>query len=356
MSHPATHAPLILDIAGPELNAADARRLQHPLVGGMILFARHWQNRRQLTELIAQCKALRPDLLVCVDQEGGRVQRFASDGFTPLPPMAHLGEVWMQDAMRALRAATACGLVLASELRACGVDLSFTPVLDLDHGPSGVIGNRALHRDPRVVTVLAQALMAGLARAGMAACGKHFPGHGYVAADSHHAVPVDRRSLSAILADDAQPYAWLAPALPALMPAHVVYPKVDKRPAGFSARWLQQVLRERLGFTGAVFSDDLSMAGARQIEGRAVSHTEAALAALTAGCDLVLLCNESPNHGGAVLDEVLAGLEAAHASGQWQPSPASEDRRLALLPQTPPLPWDELMTSAAYQRALEWLP
>ncbi len=346
-----THAPIVLDIAGTALDAADRRRLRHPLVGGLILFARNWHSRSQLTGLTAEIKALRPDVLVCVDHEGGRVQRFRSDGFTHLPPMRVLGELWMHDALTATDAATACGFVLAAELRACGVDLSFTPVLDLDHGPSGVIGDRAFHRDARVATLLAKSLMHGLLLAGMASCGKHFPGHGFVAADSHTEIPVDRRSLKAILADDAKPYEWLSTSLASVMPAHVIYPKVDALPAGFSPRWLQEILRERLGFTGAIFSDDLSMQGASV----AGTPTEAAVAALNAGCDLVLLCNQSL-HGGAPLGALIDGLDTALAQGLWQPSSDSEARRQALLPQTAPLPWDELMHHAPYLRALDRLP
>jgi beta-N-acetylhexosaminidase len=345
------HSPIILDIAGLELDADDRRRLQHPLVGGLILFARNWRSRAQLTALTAEIKALRPDCLVCVDHEGGRVQRFRSDGFTHLPPMRALGELWMRDAMTATDAATACGVVLASELRACGVDFSFTPVLDLDHGPSGVIGDRAFHRDARVAALLAKSLMHGLLLAGMGSCGKHFPGHGFVAADSHTEVPVDGRSLKAILADDAKPYEWLSTSLASVMPAHVIYPKVDALPAGFSARWLQDILRGRLGFTGAIFSDDLSMQGATV----AGSPTEAGIAALNAGCDLVLLCNQSLD-GGAPLDALIDGLEAALGQRRWQASGDSEARRVALLPQTEPLPWDELMHHAPYQRALDRLP
>jgi beta-N-acetylhexosaminidase len=261
----------------------------------------------------------------------------------------------MRDALAATDAATAAGFVLAAELRACGVHLSFTPVLDLDHGPSGVIGDRAFHRDPRVVTLLAKSLMHGLLLGGMANCGKHFPGHGFVAADSHLEVPVDRRSLKAILADDAQPYGWLSTTLSSVMPAHVVYPKVDHRPAGFSARWLKEILRGRLRFGGAVFSDDLSMAGARVVDGHAVSYAEAATVALAAGCDMVLLCNQSVD-GGEAVDALLEGLERAAARGQWSPDADSEARRLALLPRTPPLPWDELMHEPAYRHALELLP
>ena len=351
-----THAPVVLDTAGTELSADDRRRIRHPLTGGLILFGRHWSDRRRLTALVAEVKDLRPDLLVCVDHEGGRVQRFRTDGFTHLPPMRRLGELWMRDALAATDAATAAGYVLAAELRACGVDLSFTPVLDLDHGPSGVIGDRAFHRDPRVVAMLAKSLMHGLLLAGMANCGKHFPGHGFVAADSHHEVPVDRRGLKAILADDAAPYGWLSTSLTSVMPAHVVYPRVDRRPAGFSARWLQDILRGRLGFQGAVFSDDLSMAGARRVDGRELGYAEAAALALGAGCDLVLLCNQSAPDGGRAVDELLDGLADLQARSGWQPSVASESRRMALLPQTPPLAWDELMHQPAYQHALARLP
>jgi beta-N-acetylhexosaminidase len=350
-----THAPVVLDVAGTELTADDRRRLAHPLVGGLILFARNWRDRRQLVALTAECKAIRPDLLICVDHEGGRVQRFRSDGFTQLPPMRRLGELWMRDAMAATDAATGCGFVLAGELRACGVDLSFTPVLDLDHGPSGVIGDRAFHRDPRVVALLAKSLMHGLLLAGMANCGKHFPGHGFVAADSHTDIPIDRRASKTILADDAKPYAWLSTSLASVMPAHVVYPKVDARPAGFSARWLRDILRGTLGFTGAVFSDDLSMAGARLVDGREVGYAQAAAVALGAGCDMVLLCNQSLD-GGAAVDELLDGLWAAAAAGTWTLDAASEQRRLALLPQVAPLPWDELMHEAVYLHALTRLP
>lgn len=365
------HAPVILDIAGTHLTAADRRRLAHPLTGGLILFTRNWSDRAQLTALCAEVKALRPDLLICVDHEGGRVQRFRSDGFTHLPPMRALGTLWQHDrkgregsgAMAALDAATAAGFVLGAELRACGVDFSFTPVLDLDwadDAPDGasrshVIGDRAFHRDARVVATLARALMHGLLQAGMSHCGKHFPGHGFVRADSHTDIPVDRRSLSALLADDAAPYGWLSATLASVMPAHVIYPRVDSRPAGFSRRWLGDILRGRLGFTGAIFSDDLSMAGARVIDGRPVSYTEAALAALDAGCDLVLLCNQSADDGRAI-DELLDGLDQARVARRWQPDPASGPRRQALLPMTPPLPWEALMTDARYLRALDLLP
>jgi beta-N-acetylhexosaminidase len=351
------HAPVMLDIAGTTLNKDDRRRLKHALTGGVVLFARHFEHRLQLTELTAAIKMLRPDLLICVDHEGGRVQRFRTDGFTALPAMRALGELWMKDAMTATDAASALGFVLAAELRACGVDFSFAPVLDLDHGPSGVIGDRAFHRDPRVVALLAKSLMQGLLQSGMANCGKHFPGHGFVTADSHTAIPVDKRSLKSILADDAAPYRWLNTVTRSVMPAHVIYPKVDVRPAGFSSTWLNGVLRGQLGFGGAIFSDDLSMAAARVIDGQAVSYTQAALAALTAGCDMVLLCNQSLDNsgGGDAIDELISGLTEAEVKGQWQASDASELRRRALLPVAPAVEWDALMVQPAYMHALDWI-
>src|SRR4051812_27426562 len=219
-------APLIIDVAGLSLTKVDRQRLAHPLVGGLILFARNWSDRQQLTALCRDVKSVRPDLLICVDHEGGRVQRFKTDGFTHLPPMRALGDMWLSgqglgagdSAMEAMNTATACGYVLGTELRACGVDFSFTPVLDLDHGQSGVIGDRAFAQDPRVVTMLARSLMHGLLQSGMAHCGKHFPGHGFVRSDSHTEIPIDRRSLKAILQDDAAPYRWLNATLSALMP------------------------------------------------------------------------------------------------------------------------------------------
>lgn len=351
------HAPLVIDVAGLQLDDADRRRLAHPLVGGLILFARNWRDREQLAALCGEIKAVRGDILIAVDHEGGRVQRFRSGGFTHLPPMRAFGELWMKDAMAATDAATAAGYVLGAELRACGVDFSFTPVLDLDHGESGVIGDRAFHRDARVAALLAKSLMHGLLQAGVANCGKHFPGHGFVKADSHVDIPVDKRSLKAILADDAAPYKWLSASLTSVMPAHVIYPKVDALPAGFSSRWLNDILRGQLGFQGAIFSDDLSMAGARQIEGRDVSYAEAAVVALQAGCDMVMLCNESVNsEGGRAIDELLEGLEAARARKQWRASEASEHRRLALLPASPAPSWDALMAEPRYMRALDLLP
>ena len=349
------HAPLIIDVAGTSLTKDDRRRLKNPLTGGIILFARNWENRAQLTSLCAAIKSLRKDLLICVDHEGGRVQRFKTDGFTQLPPMRALGELWMKDQLAATNAATACGYVLGAELRSCGVDFSFTPVLDLDFGESSVIGDRAFGRDPRVVTLLAKSLMHGLLQAGVMNCGKHFPGHGFVKADSHHEIPVDKRSLKAILADDAAPYEWLNTTLTSVMPAHVIYPKVDSRPAGFSEQWLTYILRGQLGFGGAIFSDDLSMAGARIIDGKQVSYTQAAAYALNAGCDMVLLCNQSVDDGKAV-DELLDGMAEALLKGRWEALESSELRRLDLLPTTLAHAWDDLMLHPAYMHAMGLIP
>ena len=349
------HAPLIIDVAGTSLTKDDRRRLKNPLTGGIILFARNWENRAQLTSLCRAIKSIRKDLLICVDHEGGRVQRFKTDGFTHLPPMRALGELWVKDQLAATNAATACGYVLAVELRSCGVDFSFTPVLDLNFGESSIIGDRAFGRDPRVVTLLAKSLLHGLLQAGMMNCGKHFPGHGFVKADSHHEIPIDKRSLKAILADDAAPYEWLNTTLTSVMPAHVIYPKVDSRPAGFSEQWLTYILRGQLGFGGAIFSDDLSMAGARIIDGNQVSYTQAAVCALNAGCDMVLLCNQSVD-GGKAVDELLDGMAEALLKGRWEALESSELRRLDLLPTTRAHVWDDLMLHPAYMHAMGLIP
>ena len=360
------HAPLMIDIAGTRLQAVDKQRLRHPLVGGMILFGRNWENRAQLTQLCASIKRLRPDLLIAVDHEGGRVQRFRNDGFVHLPPMRVLGDMFVATPragrkagpLASTRAALACGYVMGMQLRACGVDMSFAPVLDLDYGASGVIGNRAFSDDARIVSLLAQSLIQGMAQAGLAHCAKHFPGHGFARADSHLAVPVDKRSLRSILAKDAAPYASLDLVLQAVMPAHVVYPKVDSLPAGFSSIWLQKVLRQSLGFSGAIFSDDLSMAGARQVQGHEISASQAVLAALQAGCDMALLCNQSliGKPGDSPLDTVLAELKQACEAGLYQSEPESHARRVSLLPKTAPLDWPSMLQSSRYQRALMALP
>ena len=356
------HSPLMIDIAGTQLTAVDKKRLRHPLVGGMILFGRNWQNRAQMSALCASIKRVRSDLLIAVDHEGGRVQRFRNDGFVHLPPMRVLGDLFVATPragrkagpLAATRAALACGYVMGMQLRACGVDMSFAPVLDLDYGASGVIGNRALSDDARIVSLLAQSLMQGMAQAGLAHCAKHFPGHGFAHADSHLAVPVDKRSLRTILAKDAAPYATLDLVLQAVMPAHVVYPKVDSLPAGFSAVWLQRILRESLGFSGVIFSDDLSMAGARQVQGREISASQAVLAALHAGCDMALLCNQSllGTPGNSPLDTVLAELSQAGEDGLFHPDAQSHARRLSLLPKTHAMDWPSMLQSSKYQHAL----
>jgi beta-N-acetylhexosaminidase len=275
--------PLMIDIDGLELSALDHERLAHPLVGGVILFARNYCDRQQLTKLCADIHALRtPSLLVAIDHEGGRVQR-CREGFTAVPAMRKLGVMWDIDPGAACVAARSIGYLLAAELRDCGVDFSFTPVLDLDWGRSGVIGDRAFHRDPVAVTQLAGALIEGLRTAGMGCCGKHFPGHGWVTADSHVAIPVDERSL-AEMQPDMEPYRHLK--LDAVMPAHVIYPQVDSRPAGFSPVWINQ-LRHEFAFDGVIFSDDLSMEGASVAGG----IVERANAAWSAGCDALLVCN-----------------------------------------------------------------
>lgn len=281
--------PVMLDVAGTTLTEEERERLLDPLVGGVILFARNFTGSEQLSALTAEIHALRdPALVIAVDHEGGRVQRFRTDGFTRIPSMRRLGQLWECDHVAALDTARAVGYVLAAELLAHGVDLSFTPVLDLDYGCSRVIGDRAFHRDPQIAATLAQSLVAGMAEAGMGCVGKHFPGHGYVEADSHLEIPVDERDFDAIWKEDIAPYRHrIGRQLSGVMPAHVIYPKVDPNPAGFSPFWLQDVLRGRVGFNGVVFSDDLTMEGAT-VAGDIVAR---ARAAYMAGCDMVLVCN-----------------------------------------------------------------
>ena len=331
-----TPGPVVVDIEGTTLTPADRERLQHPRVGLVILFARNYESPQQLTELTHEIHALRePRLLIAVDHEGGRVQRFR-DGFTAIPAMARLGALWDRDVLGACRVAMSAGYVMAAELRAHGVDLTFAPVLDLEWGRSSVIGDRALHADARTVAMLANHLCHGMALAGMANCGKHFPGHGWPEADSHHAVPTDERSLDEILMHDAAPYRWMGAALASVMPAHVVYRQVDPMPAGFSRRWIHDILRGQLGFTGAVFSDDLSMAGARVAGG----VTDSAQAALDAGCDFILVCNDA-GAASQVLDRV-----------QWKATDAFASRAGRLVPIGPEPPLGALHADARYRAAL----
>lgn len=280
--------PLMLDLQSVTLSDSERSLLCRGPVGGVILFSRNFRDIAQLQALAAEIHALRPELLIAVDHEGGRVQRFRQ-GFTAIPAMAKLAELCREHPSKALALAQECGWLLASELLAVGIDISFAPVLDLDRGISEVIGDRAFGSKAEGVIALAGALMAGMHEAGMATTGKHFPGHGGVAADSHHAVPVDMRSYEQIEAEDLRPFAKFAKqGMDAVMPAHVIYSHCAPEPAGFSRFWLETVLRGRLGFKGVIFSDDLSMAGAKV----AGSYTERAGAALKAGCDMVLVCNE----------------------------------------------------------------
>ena len=292
--------PIMLDVVGRVLTTDDIKRLQHPLTAGVILFTRNFESCTQLKALTASIRQIRQELLIAVDHEGGRVQRFR-EGFTKIPPMRDFGVLWDSNPKLACKDAEAAGFALASELREHGVDFSFTPVLDMDYGDSLVICNRAFHGNIQAIQQLAFALMQGLKRAGMAAVGKHFPGHGFVVADSHVSIPIDNREFDEIAANDMQTFkALIDDDIPAIMPAHVIYPKVDDKPAGFSERWLQKVLRERLGFKGAIISDDLSMEAAT-VGGSVTART---LAALQAGCDMVLLCNHPE-----LADELLANLD-----------------------------------------------
>ena len=295
------NGPVMLDVLGKQLTAEDEARLSHPLVGGVILFARNYESPAQLAELTASIHALRtPPLLIAVDHEGGRVQRFR-EGFTRIPPMRELGKLWDAHPKRARHLAQQVGYVLASELRACGVDFSFTPVLDVDYGASSVIGDRAFHNEPQAIAELAHSLLIGLKQGGMPTVGKHFPGHGFVCADSHLEIPVDERSYTDIELCDLIPFRQMVNfGLTAVMPAHVIYPRVDALPAGFSKKWLKDILRGELGFEGCIFSDDLSMEGAT-VAGGIVQRAEAAL---KAGCDMVLVCNRPD-----LADELLAGLK-----------------------------------------------
>ena len=330
--------PVMLDVVGTELTPADVKRLQHPLVGGVILFARNFESPEQLKALTASIHAVRqPPLLISVDHEGGRVQRFR-EGFTKIPAMREFGKIWDKHPKKAKELAEEAGWILAAELRAHGVDFSYTPVLDMDYGESQVIGDRAFHVKAQAIHELAYALMQGLKRGGMPAVGKHFPGHGYVVADSHVSIPIDEREFDQIAQNDMQPFRQLIDdGIQAIMPAHVIYSKVDEKPAGFSPRWLQKVLRERLGFQGMIFSDDLSMEGA----GVAGDVTARALAALNAGCDMVLLCNQ-PDQA----DELLANLK-------WEISGPSRARLARMHGAHHPMTMDQLHEDSEFVAAIK---
>jgi len=292
--------PVMVDVKGLEITVEEEEMLKHPLVGGVILFARNFQSAEQVTRLVADIHQLKsPHLLVCVDQEGGRVQRF-KEGFTLLPALGTLGKVYDADPNKAKQYAQSCGWLMATELRAVGVDFSFAPVLDLDLGISDVIGDRAFHSDPNAVIDLAQSYILGMKNAGLVAIGKHFPGHGSIKIDSHIGFPEDLRSFDDIYALDMRPFIQLAQSsLAGIMPAHVIYSNIDPNPAGFSVFWLQEVLRQRLGYQGVIFSDDLSMEAA-SVAGDIVDRVESAI---KAGCDMALVCND-PESAEKVLDNL----------------------------------------------------
>ena len=292
--------PVMCDLEGATLTNAEVDLLQHPHVGGIIIFARNYQSPGQMRELSQALRNVRPDLLIAVDQEGGRVQRFR-DGFTRLPPMQVLGQTYRSNARRGLELAYNCGWVMASEVRACGVDLSFAPVLDVDCNYSSIIGNRAFSDQAEEVAIVAGAFIEGMHAAGMGAVGKHFPGHGAVVADSHLETPFDDREFSDIQQRDILPFARLIEKLDGIMPAHLVYSRLCDKPAVFSHFWLQDILRKQLGFKGVIFSDDLCMEGAAMIG----TYPQRAREALAAGCDMILVCNNRS----ATL-EILTSLES----------------------------------------------
>lgn len=278
--------PVMVDLEGTELTADERELLKHPLVGGVILFTRNFVDAEQVQELVLSIRACRSPILIAVDQEGGRVQRFRS-GFSKLPPMGNIGKVYDKNKEEAFSYAVLVGQLMASEMVALGIDISFAPVLDLNHGVSEIIGNRAFHSDPEIAAQLIHHFISGMHRAGMGATGKHFPGHGAVVADSHLAIPEDARPFDEIAALDLIPFKLLANELQAIMPAHIIYSQVDPLPAGFSPFWLQKILRQQLGFKGVIFSDDLSMEGAAGIGDFAARAKQA----LAAGCTMVLVCN-----------------------------------------------------------------
>ncbi len=336
MNKTAPLGPILLDVDGHSLTAEDKEILVHPNVGGVIFFSRNYESPAQLAHLAKEIKALRSNLLLCVDQEGGRVQRFIK-GMTRLPKLRILGErLESNPSLSAvLEMAEKLGHLMALEVRSLGVDLSFAPVLDLDNGISQIIGDRAFHRDPEMVAKLANAYIRGMAKAGMHATGKHFPGHGSVALDSHLGLPVDARSKAEIDVDMLPFRLVIQQGLSAIMPAHIVYSEIDPMPAGFSQHWLQTVLRQQLGFDGAIISDDLSMGGA---EGMG-TYAERAKRALAAGCDYLLVCN----HRQGAIETLEAIKDTANE--------ATQRRRMSLLAVGETPDWQSLAGSSAWQTA-----
>ena len=323
--------PLMLDLAGVSLQPEEQHLIANPLIGGIILFSRNYQSPQQVQDLILQIRAVRQDVIIAVDQEGGRVQRF-KDGVTRLPPLRRLGEMYQQDRAQALATAQDWGWLMAAEMTSLGVDISFAPVLDIDYGRSQVIGDRAFGHDTETIIPLAQAYIEGMSNAGMAATGKHFPGHGWVVADSHVDIPVDDRTQEEIVAVDMEPFRELADKLQGIMPAHVIYSRIDSQPAGFSDYWINEQLRQSLGFSGVVFSDDLTMEGARVAGG----FPDRAAAALAAGCDMVLVCNQRE---GAI--EVLNWLETAEVK--------VDEAKFAALRACPQWDWQTLQSQPRWQ-------
>ena len=297
----AIRGQVMLDVEGTVLTDEDRARLAHAATGGVILFSRNYASRNQVAALVNDIREASPDpLLIAVDHEGGRVQRFR-EGFTHIPPMAWLGKRYDMSREEALNESELLGWLMATELRQVDIDFSFAPVLDLGLGVCDVIGDRAFHQDPDVIAALARRFMQGMHDAGMSAVGKHFPGHGAVVEDSHVALPIDQRDLEVILDRDVRPFAKLITfGLDGIMPAHVIYTDADQNAAGFSPFWLREILRERLGFEGVIFSDDLTMAAAAS----AGAYGDRARAAIDAGCDMVLVCNDPD-----AADEVLDAME-----------------------------------------------
>ena len=313
----AQYGRLMLDLAGTSLADHEREQLQNPHIGGVILFARNVKSREQITALVQQIRAASSQLLIAVDQEGGRVQRFR-DGFTRFPPMQKLGDLVAQNSAAGLALTRDAGWLMASEVIACGLDISFAPVLDVDRDTSSIIGDRSFSDQPQAVIEVAQAFIDGMHEAGMATTGKHFPGHGSIVADSHLEAPVDLRSWDELEAHDLQPFDALSESLDGIMPAHITFPAVDPDSVGFSSFWLQSILRKRLGFEGVIFSDDLTMKGADIAGG----YVDKAKLALDAGCDMILVCN-CPEGAVEVLDfmasaavdgcDKIAGMRASQS-------------------------------------------